>query len=103
MNMNEKALNRWFIAALTLALLGVTLAAAGLEFTSMTGLVFIAVFGLVAAVVVIGFYFVMVAEGMRNKHGLNRTALVALFLVFPIGSAFLYYSLTRFWRNRAAL
>lgn len=95
MNLSDRQLRYWFSAALVLVVLGVAFATTGIEFDSPAGVVFRAVFGLVVAVVVIGFYFTMFAEAMRSEFGLRSAACVALFLVFPIGSAFLYYWWTR--------
>jgi hypothetical protein len=102
LNPRERRLRYWFSAALLLLALGVAFATRGIDFDSPAGLVFRAVFGLVTAVVVIGFYFTMFAEAMRSEVGRRGAACVALFLVFPVGSAFLYYWWTRRLRNRGA-
>jgi divalent metal cation (Fe/Co/Zn/Cd) transporter len=82
-----------------LVILGMAFATTGIEFASPAWLVFRAVFGLVAAVVVVGFYVTMFVEAARNEAGLRNVSAVALFILFPIGSAFLYFWWTRHVRN----
>ncbi len=96
MILSEKQLSTWFVAALALLVCGVALAASGLPFASTAGLIFRAIFGFVTASVVIGFYAVMLLEGIRKEVGVYRASLIAFFLVIPIASAFLYY----FWTRR---
>jgi uncharacterized membrane protein len=98
-SLSNKQLGRWFWAALVLVVLGLVFATTEIDFQSSFWLLFRAVFGLVAAVVVIGFYVAMFAEAARSEVGLKNACAVALFILLPIGSAFLYYWWTRYVRN----
>ena len=102
LKLSKKQLEYWFGAALVLVAAGVAFASAGIDLDSPAGLVFRAVFGLVAAIVVIGFYLSMFAEAVHSEVGVRKAASVTLFIAFPIGSAFLYYWWTRHVRNRSA-
>jgi len=63
-------------------------------------LIFRAVFGLLIATIVIGFYLTMFAEAVRGEFGFGRGLAIAFFLVFPISSAFIYFGWTRYIRKR---
>ena len=66
MTLSERRLKHWCIAALVLIAAGVALAMSGLRLESSIGMAFRMMFGLAAAVVVIGFYFAMFSEAMRT-------------------------------------
>ena len=102
MTPSEQKLKHWCVTALVLVVVGIALAISGLRLESSAGLAFRVVFGLAAAVVVIGFYLVMFSEAMRTEHGVRNAASIVLFIVFPVGSAFLYYWWTRRVRARSA-
>jgi len=102
MKLGEQQLKCWFTAALVSVVAGIAFAVSSVAFDSPMGLIFRAVFGLVAAVIVIGFYFTMFAEAMHGGSGLRRGAAIALFLLFPIGSALIYYGWSRYVRNQGA-
>lgn len=102
MTPSERNLKHWCVAALMLVVASMALAISGLRLESSFGMAFRLAFGLTAAVVVIGFYLVMFSEAMRAENGVRRAAGIALFIVFPIGSAFLYFWWTRYVRARGA-
>lgn len=103
MRQNERWLKYWFVASLSLMLVGIALASSRVEFDSTLGLVFRAIFGLTTALVVIGFYFTMLAENLRSESGRRRVIAVVSFIIFPILSAFSYYAWTRYVRPHASL
>jgi hypothetical protein len=91
MTVSDKLLGRWCIVAVVLLLVGILLANFGLKLESPLGLGLRALYGLIAASVVIGFYLYMLATCLRRERGWRKVVLVSLFLLFPILFAFLYY------------
>lgn len=102
MTLSERSLKHWCVAAVVLVVAGLALSIIGVRLESSGGIAFRATFGVATAVVVIGFYFAMFSEAMRSENGVRSTASIVLFILFPIGSAFLYFWWTRYVRARSA-
>jgi hypothetical protein len=91
MAVNETWLRRWYVIAVVLMLIGITLAIIDPKFDSMAATAFRIIFGVITAALVIGFNILMFVLCCRREQGWGKSVLILLFLIFPVLFGFLYY------------
>jgi hypothetical protein len=91
MAVSETWLRRWYVFAVVLMLIGITLAIIDPKFDSMAAMAFRIIFGVVTAALVIGFNLLMFVVGCRREQRWRKGVLILLFLLLPVLFGFLYY------------
>jgi hypothetical protein len=93
-------LKRWFAAAVTLTIVTIALAYLHANFASSIAQAFEIAIVIACVVTVIGFYFVMFYEAVRERRGLAKAVLIVSFILFPVGSGLIYFWWTRYVQDR---